>query len=463
MKHIFNRLTVIIGLLAIFVGSAFATNSFLEETQNYSVTPKGNGVVHFKIPIWAYGRVNNYRLGYGTSLWYSGTYNKIPTSGVTNFVYIRSTDTQNTSDPDKNSTAEIRVSKGTVKVTKTADGGTKQIDSGTDYQRVELPAQKSMDGSYQRVVFLEFDWYVPQELTTTTFYAGVDGLIYKYDANDKSELQEMNIWYCFPDRLDGADDLIAPELQSPYLYFMDEEGNPVREGKAAIPYVVYQTPKSYTTTFNSQSVTVSNRAGSIIVPTADTIQRNFKATFTVQPNSDVSTTVERSTNAIDIPAYHRIYDFAVKEGKDAQGSYTGAKTLSWTIRNPQAEDLMSTDYFEIQRAQKEDYSDAQTIQLLPMTPDSSTYTYVDETTVPAGTAVTEDSLQRYYNIDYKNYVLKSEEGEPLYSMNLQLVAKTKTQPAQPIYYRVRRASASAWDWNHPFGCAYCTRRLRAYS
>ena len=53
MKHIFNRLTVIIGLLAIFVGSAFATNSFLEETQNYSVTPKGNGVVHFKIPIWA--------------------------------------------------------------------------------------------------------------------------------------------------------------------------------------------------------------------------------------------------------------------------------------------------------------------------------------------------------------------------------------------------------------------------
>ena len=450
MKHIFNRLTVIIGLLAIFVGSAFATNSFLEETQNYSVTPKGNGVVHFKIPIWAYGRVNNYRLGYGTSLWYSGTYNKTPTSGVTHFVYIRSTDTQNTSDPDKNSTAEIRVSKGTVKVTKTADGGTKQIDSGTDYQRVELPAQKSMDGSYQRVVFLEFDWYVPQELTTTTFYAGVDGLIYKYDANDKSELQEMNIWYCFPDRLDGADDLIAPELQSPYLYFMDEEGNPVREGKAAIPYVVYQTPKSYTTTFNSQSVTVSNRAGSIIVPTADTIQRNFKATFTVQPNSDVSTTVERSTNAIDIPAYHRIYDFAVKEGKDAQGSYTGAKTLSWTIRNPQAEDLMSTDYFEIQRAQKEDYSDAQTIQLLPMTPDSSTYTYVDETTVPAGTAVTEDSLQRYYNIDYKNYVLKSEEGEPLYSMNLQLVAKTKTQPAQPIYYRVRRASASAWDWNHPF-------------
>ena len=91
----------------------------------------------------------------------------------------------------------------------------------------------------------------------------------------------MNIWYCFPDRLDGADDLIAPELQSPYLYFMNEEGSPVREGKAAIPYVVYQTPKSYTTTFNSQSVTVSNRAGSIIVPTADTITPSISLPITV--------------------------------------------------------------------------------------------------------------------------------------------------------------------------------------
>ena len=448
MKNILNRLAVITGLLMLFAGSATAANDFLEETENYSVTPKGNGVVHFKIPIWSYGWQNNYRLGSGTTLWFSSYYAKTYEIDVTHFVYIRSTDTQNTSDPNKNSTAEIKVEYGTIKVTKTADGGTKQIDPGTGYQSVELSAQKSMDGSYKRVVFLEFDWYLPQSLTSTTFYAGVDAYIYKYDAKDESEAPYKKLWYCFPDRMDGADDLIAPELQSPYLYFMDDNGNPIREGKAAIPYVVYQNPKSYTTTLSSQPVTVSNRAGSIIVPTSDDIQRGFRATFTVQPNSDVSTTVERTTNAIDIPAYHRIYDFAVKEGKDAQGSYTGAKTLSWTIRNPKAEDLISTDYFEIQRARKADYSDAQTIQLLPMIADSSTYSYVDETTVPA--AAVEDSLERCYNLPYYNYMLTSEEGEPLYIMHLRLVAKTKTQPAQPIYYRVRRASSSAWDWEHPF-------------
>ena len=448
--HSYFRIIVCIiaALVCILPERATAANDFLEEAENYSVTPKGNGVVHFKIPIWSYGWQNNYRLGSGTTLWFSSHYAKTYETDVTHFVYIRSTDTQNTSDPNKNSTVEIKVKYGTIKVTKTADGGTKQIDPGTEYQRVELSAQKSMDGSYKRVVFLEFDWYLPQSLTSTTFYAGVDAYIYKYDAKDESEAPYKKLWYCFPDRMDGADDLIAPELQSPYLYFMDDNGNPIRDGKAAIPYVVYQNPKSYTTTLSSQPVTVSNRAGSIIVPTTDDIQRGFRATFTVQPNSDVSTTVERTTNAIDIPAYHRIYDFAVKEGKDAQGSYTGAKTLSWTIRNPKAEDLISTDYFEIQRAQKADYSDAQTIQLLPMIADSSTYSYVDETTMPA--AAVEDSLERCYNLPYYNYMLTSEEGEPLYVMHLRLVAKTKTQPAQPIYYRVRRASSSAWDWEHPF-------------
>ena len=50
---------VVAALVCILPERATASNDFLEETQNYSVTPKGNGVVHFKIPIWAYGRVNN--------------------------------------------------------------------------------------------------------------------------------------------------------------------------------------------------------------------------------------------------------------------------------------------------------------------------------------------------------------------------------------------------------------------
>jgi len=51
-----------------------AANSFLEDMNNYSVMPKGNGVVHFKIPVWSYGAINNYRAGSPTMLWYSNQY-----------------------------------------------------------------------------------------------------------------------------------------------------------------------------------------------------------------------------------------------------------------------------------------------------------------------------------------------------------------------------------------------------
>ena len=366
MKHLFIRLTVITGLLLLFTGHSFATNSFLEEAQNYSVMPKGNGVVHFKIPIWAYGRVNNYRLGSGSTVWYYSNYAQTSTSGVTHFVYIRSTDTQNTDNKNTPSTVDVKLYHGTIKVTKTSDGGTKQIDSGTGYQTVELPAQASMDGEYKRVVFLEFDWYLPQELTNKQFYTGVDAYIYKYDAKDESTNPAIKFWYCFPDRLDGADDMIAPELQSPYIYMMDNEGSPLRDVKAAVPYVVYQTPKSYTTSKNPNPILISNRSGAIIVPTADTLQRNFYATFTVQPNADVSTTVQRKTNMVDIPAYHRIQTFDATQELDAQGSYNGTNKLVWTISNPWAEDLVPTDYFEVQRAMDEDFASAQTIAMIPM-------------------------------------------------------------------------------------------------
>ena len=453
MKHIFNRLTVIIGLLAIFVGSAFATNSFLEETQNYSVTPKGNGVVHFKIPIWAYGAINNYRAGSPTMLWYSNQYVQSENEqAVTYFMSIRSTDTENTSDPKVNSTATVSVfsSQGTIKITKTANGGTRQVSPG-ETASVTLPAQKSMDGSYKRVVFLEFDWYLPENLTSKKFYAGMNYFIFKYDADDSdSQNKYKKIWYAFPDRMDGADDMMSPELQSPYLYFLDDNGTPARDGRAAVPFVVYQNPKSYTTSLNPSPVLINNRSGAIVVPTTDSIQKNFSATFMVQPNVDVSTTVERKTNPIDIPAFHRIHDFAAIEVQDEHDSYNGENKLLWNIHNPAVQDLIPTDYFEIQRAMKEDFSDAQTITLVQMEEDKDSYEYVDNTRVENGYATTNDSTTRYKEMVWRDYMLTNAKGDPMRLMNLQLLAKKVILPASPIYYRIRRASTAAWDWDHPF-------------
>ena len=47
--------------LFLFTASVSA-NDYLELQENYSVYSTGREAIHFKIPIWAYGRVNNYLL-----------------------------------------------------------------------------------------------------------------------------------------------------------------------------------------------------------------------------------------------------------------------------------------------------------------------------------------------------------------------------------------------------------------
>ena len=437
----------------IFAGSTFAANTFLEETKNYSAMPKGNGVVHFKIPIWAYGAVNNYRLGHGSAVWYATNYQKSPTGDVTRFLNIRSIDMQNTDNPEVNSKVDLELSSigGTIKVTKIADGGSYQIDAGSGWQTIELPAQKSMDGSYKRVVFLEFDWYLPQDLTSKTFYAGVDACIFKYSVDDVNTPAYMRLWHCFPDRMDGADDMIAPELQSPYLYSMDENGTQLRDGRAAVPYVVFQNPKSYTTSLNGTPVPISNRAGSIIVPTTDSIQRNFYATFTVQPNVDVTTTVTRKTNTVDIPAYHRIQSLKTTQVLDEQGSYNGNNKLVWVVNNPQAEDLIPTDYFEIQRAMDPNYTKAQTIAMITMEQGKGVYEYIDNTRSESdGAATTNDTTNYYRTLRLDDYILRNADGEAISTMDVKMTAKTQKTPAAEVYYRVRRTSAATWYWASPF-------------
>ena len=427
-------------------------NDFLEQNQNYSVTAKGNGVVHFKIPIWAHGNWNNYRLGKNSSIWYSSTYRPNWSNDVTHFFYFRSTDFNNSDNPNVNSSADVMqvANTGTIKITSTAGSGPIQITPTVNTSLI-LPAQRSLDGSYKRVVFLEFDWYLPENLTSQQFYVGVSMEIYKYGKDDNDvKNRYMYRWYGFPDRLDGADQLMAPELQTPYLYMLDDNGNPVTDGRAAVPYVVYQTPKSYTTSLNSNPVKISNRAGAIVIPTTDSLQGGFQATFTVQPNADVTTTTTRSTNRIDVPAFHRIYDFAAVEQKDDMDSYNGKNVLMWNIRCPQVTDLLPSDYFEIQRATKPDYSDATSIALEPMELGKGSYSFVDDTRSMTGLGLPTDTTTICRELKWNDYLLSSEDGDPLCDMDLKLVARSQTLPAPPIYYRIRRASSAAWDWNHPF-------------
>ena len=70
----------------------------------------------------------------------------------------------------------------------------------------------------------------------------------------------------------------------------------------------------------------------------------------------------------------------MKEEKDSLETFTGNNVLTWRVKNPHVTDLVEGDYFEIQRALKSDFSDAQTINVVSMERglDKSNYKFVDE-------------------------------------------------------------------------------------
>ena len=53
----------------IFSASSYA-NDYLEVQDHYSVYATGRDAIHVKVPLWAYGRVNNYYLSSNSYLYF---------------------------------------------------------------------------------------------------------------------------------------------------------------------------------------------------------------------------------------------------------------------------------------------------------------------------------------------------------------------------------------------------------
>ena len=61
MKRYFSILAAVVALLTIS-GQKARANDYLEEKGHYTVMSMGNGVLRFKVPVWVYGRANDYYL-----------------------------------------------------------------------------------------------------------------------------------------------------------------------------------------------------------------------------------------------------------------------------------------------------------------------------------------------------------------------------------------------------------------
>ena len=57
-------------LCLLLLVTSLSANDYLEVQSNYSVYATGRDAIHVKVPIWAYGRVNNYYLSSNRYLYF---------------------------------------------------------------------------------------------------------------------------------------------------------------------------------------------------------------------------------------------------------------------------------------------------------------------------------------------------------------------------------------------------------
>ncbi|MBO4454800.1 MAG: carboxypeptidase regulatory-like domain-containing protein, partial [Paludibacteraceae bacterium] len=430
-------------------------NDFLEIQDHYTVMATSPGVLHFKVPVYSRGGYNYYvsSNSQGNSRFY---YKKSSSDSEHTLFYIDA-DRAGVNANDDISYGKVDVQAGTdegiIEITNINTGSRVVVPNDGSSHTYYVTKKKEAENDQDYVTWLEVDWYMPEKLDSIEFGVYADIKI------SKKVTGNVNYEKSFTFKtFRGADAMMTPQLYDPFFY-ATKESSVSGYGYAAVPYVLYYDPKSYTTTLTgSTSYPTDKRSDNIFVQTTDTLQPGFKANFNVYRMKTPSVVMaNQTTNAVTIPAYHRIYDFVVKEEKDSFETFTGNNVLTWSIKNPHVTDLVEGDYFEIQRALKSDFSDAQTVDVVSMERglDKSTYEFVDKNrdswTGNNNNVQYLDTLRHDYYNRIQDYTLYDANGNPMCVLNFSAYAKVAYLPSVPVYYRIRRASASMWGWKgHDF-------------
>ena len=431
-------------------------NDYLEKQNHYSVTATGQDVIHFVIPMysWYNTTTKDYYVHKMSYIYIDNITDESGSKTIAKMYTKRSADdAENNTHGNGKGSAYLEMKMGKAIVTSTYNGINQLVDQGKESGKMIV---KEEEDESTKVSKLEFDWYPPTELNGKKFRINLR--IYLY-AN-QSDPKDNNSAYDFDWHFDNSgqnfttnDNVMAPMLMDPYLYTTNESGV-AGYGAAIVPFMTYQTAFNYTTSLapgKEWPVSNKERAGMIQVPTTDTVQPDFYATFTQERNATTHEKISVKSNTVKIPPYHRIYDFEATAETDETGTFTGNHILTWNIKNSHLTDLMDGDMFEIERALKPDFSDARQVTITSMSRNKSSYSFVDNSrdTWTGNNNAQADTFSFYTSYTPNSaYVINDQNGNAKYSVELELINDKVLVSSVPVYYRIRRASASIWGWNN---------------
>ena len=423
-----------------------ASNNYLTTFGNYQVVSMGNNVLRFTIPLWVYGSGDDrtYYLEPNTAnnnnerdcyLWYSEQDGQQrgaeSVHRIVSFGAMRNPNYDGRKEGGAGYAFAL-AHEGVIILNNTYDSEPLVLKPGDNSHWIVNDKDDEswgtvikvtrMNTSYTNyVVYLEMDWHMPTELQGKTFYMGMN--MHNRRVGDNED--DQTHWWQWNTQYKGGDMPKSPQLQQPFIY-NDASNGSSPQGKAAIFYVVYQEPISYHTSLKpNEEIPASEHSGMIIVQMLDSVRTNVSADFNVWIDTTASLSQRLASNSVTVPAYHHINNFTVsglKTQHEGNGKWyidSRKKQLKWEIHYPDHTDAVLGDMFEIQRAYNADYSDAETIGVVPMAYDS----------------LTTDSISEGFGIQTYTY-----------DDTLSAAWWNPVEKSYRIYYRIRRASASQWEW-----------------
>ena len=275
-SQLIRRMTIVALVfcgLFLFSGVVKA-NDYLEKKKHYMAYSAGIDKVHFKIPVWAYGAVNNYYLDFDSRIYYVKDGQEHTIANFKSDTYD-----ENSKSGDKG-TAYVKLANGmgSITVTSMADGAPYYVTDNGEWTPRLIVVQRE-DDDYKQVTFLEFDWYQPASMygsAQVELKIHVD--IRKSAYGDRQYAFDWSFGQFKP-----GESLTTPQLFTPYLYALNENGI-TGYGNAGIPYAVHYEPKNYTVSVAPtvvKKLSNSERSGNIFVMTTDTINKEIAVTFDI--------------------------------------------------------------------------------------------------------------------------------------------------------------------------------------
>ena len=366
--------------------SPWNARDYFRDGSNYDAYSMGQGRIHYKVLIFAEGNGHNNNAGNGgagSRIWTRAS----GSSTYPNFIHYYS-DNSNckpgvvSGRPRDKGWVRIKVEEGIVVVTNAYNGDNPVFTADNQWHDVDVRRNDVGD----HLTYLEFDWYVPSYLTgnNISFVSGVESVYHESGGSTYEHRQ-----FILGNFNSGGGDQ-QPQLVNPIFYTANGIGT-AGYGMLAVPYVSFQQTYQYYTAWNPARIPCHEQSGMIYVPSCDSVQHGFyinMETRSSQSTSTVETKQWLKSSKVNIPAYHRIYDmnwspyYYLDEESGLYISDYRYRKITWKLKLPYEEDIVPNDAFEIQRAYRSDYSDAQTIATIPIewARDSvadSTYEYVD--------------------------------------------------------------------------------------